>query len=108
MAYPGWERPFAVTLSGSDIDLTWKQSAGPFVNRGRRDALDVWPDQAPAHGLRQESHWRIAHEHGLRLPVLLIATVGLRVGAGRAHEVVVLGVLVEADVAKACREEDRI
>src|SRR5258706_10065358 len=108
MVYPRWERPFAFPLPRGYINLGWKQGARPLIDRGGRDAFDILLDQVPADGLRQEGHWRVAHEHGLCLPELLIATVRLRVHGSGAHEVVVLRVLIQADVAKARRQKDRV
>src|SRR5438034_7858353 len=97
------EQPFV--LVGRDRQLRRLQGARPLVERRCDYAADVGLDQVPALRLGEEGHRRLADKQRLGLQVLLVAPRRLRVGAGHAHEVVVLLVLPERDAAGAGEED---
>src|SRR6266513_5992583 len=104
------EQPFVRSIwragvsVGRDRQLRRLQGARPLVERRCDHAADVGLDQVPALRLGEEGNRRLADKQRLGLQVLLVAPRRLRVGAGHAHEVVVLLVLPERDAAGAGEE----
>src|SRR5439155_13926862 len=96
----------AVFSPRRDVDLGREEGPRPFVDRCRGDPTHIRLHQIPIDRLSEERDSRVAHQHLLRLLILLVAAVGLQVRSGHAHEVVVLLVLPEAHVVGARGQED--